>query len=190
MRATFRPLATWPYPPRKKRASSFKLGWDDSLNDLEREIEAVSGSDVLIGIVVDPSQIGIAGGLKAGARTTVRHPGVEVSFEVGDRRVAFHTDAYPSLPANLRAIALGLEALRAVDRYGITSTGEQYAGFAQLTAGGPDPVRGRRLIEERFAGNVGDALRGTHPDTREAGYTDRDFADVQAARQLATGAPR
>ena len=49
----------------------------------------------------------------------------------------------PPMPAlnvdlhNLRSIALGLKALRAVDRYGVSRRGEQYAGFrAALTAGG------------------------------------------------------
>jgi hypothetical protein len=36
---------------------------------------------------------------------------------------------------NLRAIALGLEALRKVERYGIAERGQQYAGFAQIGAG-------------------------------------------------------
>lgn len=36
---------------------------------------------------------------------------------------------------NVRAIALGLEALRRVDRYGITKRGEQYAGWKALPAG-------------------------------------------------------
>jgi hypothetical protein len=36
---------------------------------------------------------------------------------------------------NVRAIALGLEALRKVDRYGITRRGEQYAGWKALPAG-------------------------------------------------------
>jgi len=37
---------------------------------------------------------------------------------------------------NVRSIALGLEALRAVDRYGISRRGEQYAGFRAALASG------------------------------------------------------
>lgn len=36
---------------------------------------------------------------------------------------------------NLRAIALGLEALRTVERYGIAERGQQYAGYRELGAG-------------------------------------------------------
>jgi hypothetical protein len=162
------------------------MGWDASLDSLEAEIERLDGEDLVIGVVCDPSQVGISGNLKAGGRTAVRHPGVEVSFEAGGRRLTFHTDAYGTLVQNVRAVAAGLEALRAVDRYGITSTAEQYAGFAAITAGGPDPERGRLLVER--VGSLTKALRATHPDTREADYTDRDFADVQAYRQ--SGAAR
>jgi hypothetical protein len=35
---------------------------------------------------------------------------------------------------NVRAIALGLEALRQVERYGITKRGQQYAGWLALPA--------------------------------------------------------
>jgi hypothetical protein len=51
-------------------------------------------------------------------------------------RLIYATDACELWQHNVRSIALGLEALRAVDRYGITRRGEQYAGFrAALTAG-------------------------------------------------------
>lgn len=36
--------------------------------------------------------------------------------------------------ANVRAIALSLEALRAVDRWGVTSSGEQYRGWSAISA--------------------------------------------------------
>lgn len=176
MRATFRPLAAWPYPPRRRATVPFRSGWEETLEKLEAEISAKGGTDVVIGIVCDESQISMSGMLKAGGRTAVRHPGAEVSFELkGGQRLAFHTDAYATLGHNLRAIAMGLEALRAVDRYGITSTDEQYAGFAQLTAGGPDAARGRQLVEA--AGGIRQAQRKHHPDQ---GGTDRDFVDVQA----------
>jgi hypothetical protein len=41
----------------------------------------------------------------------------------------------PHWQHNVRAIAKTLEALRAVDRYGATETGQQYAGFKALPAG-------------------------------------------------------
>lgn len=52
------------------------------------------------------------------------------------KRLVYATDCCDFWQHNVRSIALGLEALRAVDRYGISRRGEQYAGFrAALTAG-------------------------------------------------------
>lgn len=54
------------------------------------------------------------------------------------KRLVYATDVCEFWQHNIRSIALGLEALRAVDRYGISRRGEQYAGFrAALTPGEP-----------------------------------------------------
>lgn len=185
MRATWHALAAWPYEPRPQQSTSFRSDWDSTLLLLEREIEALGGTDPDVGIVCDPSQISMSGALKAGQRVSVRHAGAEVSFDAGGRRMVFHTDAFPWLAWNLRAIALGLEALRKVDRYGITSGGEQYAGFAALGPGGPDPARGARIVE--LHGSVAKALKVTHPDH---GGDAGEFADVQAYRASVGAAAR
>lgn len=186
MRATWRALAAWLYEPRPKQSTSFHSTWDATLALLEREVERIDGDDVVIGVVCDPSQISFSGALKAGARAAIRHPGVEISFETAERgRLTFHTDAFNSLAWNLRAVALGLEALRTVDRYGITSSGEQYTGFAQLAAGGPDAERGRVLVER--AGSLTEALKRHHPDH---GGEARDFVDVQAFKKAHAAATR
>jgi hypothetical protein len=190
VRATWRPLAAWPYPPKPSQTDRFQSTWTSSLDLLEREIDKLDGREVIIGVVTEERYLRLDGQLRADAK--YGHPGVEISFEVpvgppsgGWRRLVFHTDAYPYLASNLRAIALGLAALRAVDRYGITSTAEQYAGFAQLTAGGADPERGKLLVDR--AGSVAKALHDHHPDH---GGQDRDFIDVQAYRKLAGSGAR
>lgn len=167
---TFRPLPVWPYPERERRYGS-RFGndrrsgrslWDAALDLLQAEVEAIDGDDVVIGVVADPAAISFSGALKGGTRA-VRYRGVEVSFDVpGLTRRVFHTDTFDDVAQNLRAIGLGLEALRAVNRYGITSGTEQYAGFAMLTAGETIEERGRRLVEA--AGSIRKALAAHHPD--------------------------
>lgn len=184
MRATWRPLPAWPYPPRDKARSSFEVSWAKTITELEKEIELLEGSDVVIGVVALDDQFRLDGTPKAGF--TVLHNGAEVGFDTPTRgRLIFHTDAFGSLQENLRAISLGLTALRAIKRYGITSTEEQYAGFAQLTAGGPDPARGKRLVDE--AGGIAEALKVHHPDH---GGSAAAFADVQAYRKSIGAAAR
>jgi hypothetical protein len=100
-----------------------------------------------------------------------------VSFESRHGPLEYATDVFDDWQDNVRAIALGLEALRRVDRYGIAKRGEQYRGWKQLEAGGPSPARGEDLIREH--GSVRAALMATHPDH---GGDPSDFAAVQAAR--------
>jgi hypothetical protein len=179
VRATWRPLSVWPHPPRRRLSGvRFRSSWDEALSLLEEEVASLKGSDVLIGFVGTEDQVGFSGNLKAGGRSRFVHRGIEISFEVPGRgRLIFQTDAFDDVRQNLRAIGLGLTALRAVERYGITSTAEQYAGFAQLAAGGPDPVRGKALVES--AGSLKEALRRSHPDQ---GGRQADFVDVVAFR--------
>lgn len=51
-------------------------------------------------------------------------------------RLVYATDVCERWQHNVRSIALGLQALRAVDRYGISRRGQQYAGFAGYLATG------------------------------------------------------
>ncbi len=195
MQVTFRPLPRWPYPEQAHRPPLFKANYSDTLDRLEYEIDQLDGSEVIIGLVTDGSQIRIDGLPRAGMRAN--HAGVELSFEIpSGKRLVFHTDVHNQAtrwvdggPArvpwqdNLRAIALGLEALRAVKRYGITTgIGEQYAGFLQLTTSQANPDRGKQLVDD--AGSLRKALMQHHPDH---GGDPRDFADVQAFRQLTGG---
>jgi hypothetical protein len=135
VKAEWRPLPAWPYAPSAKAKPSFEVSWTKTLDDLEREIGHAKGTDVLIGVVfADEAQFRLDGQPKAGFK--VKHQGAEVSFTTPDRgRVTFHTDAFGSLQENLRAISLGLTALRAIDRYGITTSGEQYAGLRDVAVG-------------------------------------------------------
>lgn len=179
MRPTYRPLPVWPYAERPYRNATYRATHGRTLDQLEQEVERLGGREVIIGLVVREADIRMDGMLRGDARPS--HPGVEVSFEMPDRlRRVFHTDTHrgyiESWRDNLRAIVLGLAALRAVDRYGISSGVEQYAGFLLLESGPVD--RGRRLVAE--AGSIEAALKRHHPDH---GGDARAFQDVAAYRR-------
>lgn len=176
MRATWRPLSQWPYPKLDERKSGFAVTWLRALAYLEREIEFTGGTDPIIGVVATDNQFTLAGTPKANFKVLYR--GAEVGFDMPDgRHVSFHTDRFPTVQENIRAITLGLAALRAIERYGIAEAGEQFAGFAQLPSGGPDPAKGKVLAER--AGGVRQTVMQHHPDR---GGDPRDFADVIAYR--------
>lgn len=179
MQYTFRPMATWPHQVTKPRSyPHFKADWRTTLNQLAYEIEKLGGRDCVIGAGFRESDIRLDGMPRANARQDpYMHPGVEISFDSRFGRLAYATDQYTDWRANVRAIALSLEALRAVDRYGVSKRGQQYAGWAQLAAGEPLEEKGRRLVEE--AGSLSAAMFRHHPDH---GGTDEDMRAVLAYR--------
>src|ERR1700675_3855774 len=61
------------------------------------------------------------------ARARPNDPAVIVSFDSKHGPLRYFCDQFTDWQDNIRAIALGLEALRKVERYGITHRGEQYA---------------------------------------------------------------
>lgn len=188
MDLTFRALPAWPYPEQPAEKDLFESTYTSTLHKLAREIKMIDGRDPIVGVVTYASHIAKRG-TSLLSETKVLHPGAEVSFDIPEgsrwRRVTFHTDARRSFighrrnfEGNLRAIALGLEALRAVNRFGIASTGQQYAGFAQIEAPKPLEDLGRELVE-RF-GSVLAARKATHPDTGGEWASERDAAAVNA----------
>lgn len=179
MNVTFRPLRPYDFPTPDGWTSQFNSTYAQTLTLLEHELGQLGAHDVVIQIDLDEGDLRLDGMPRASARP--HRPGVAISFtsrEHGPLRYA--TNVYFPWQANLRAIALGLESLRRVDRYGITSKGEQYTGWKALPAGGDQEraQRGRLLIEQH--GSVRAAEKATHPD---AGGNADDFSAVQAAKR-------
>lgn len=175
MNVTFRPLPIWPHPQTRDRRSAwtFKAGWQNTIDLLGHELGFLDGRNVVIGAALREQDIRRDGLPRADARAPM-HPGVELSFDSRHGRLTYATDTCERWEHNVRSIALGLQGLRAVDRYGITRTGEQYAGWVALP---PGESRGLELI--RRHGGVREALKATHPDH---GGDREDFEAVQAAR--------
>jgi len=144
MRWQIRPLGPWLGPVTGSRRSSgaFRASWDDTLALLDYEVEALGGEGpVIVQVDVKDIDVRVDGMLKSRARVG-DFPGVAVSFESRHGPLRYATDAYeqrwseslPGWQANVRAIALSLGALRAVDRYGVSTSGEQYQGWTALPA--------------------------------------------------------
>lgn len=151
--------------PEESRVSpQFSALWSDTLGLLEREVEMLAGvgADCVLEVAASARDVRVDGSLRVDARPS--HPGVVISFESkAHGPLRYWTDRYttgrvwarrgeidvhtgkprgvtvtvPGWQANVRAVALGLEALRAIERYGIANRGEQYTGWKQLGAGTP-----------------------------------------------------
>lgn len=131
---TNRPIGTsWTWPrTAHRKPSPFRANWGDTLERLEREVRMLKGRDVVMALEVQPRDIRQDGGVRADAR--VKDPSVIVELRVGPDLLQFPCDRYNYWQDNVRAIALAMEALRAVDRYGVQQ-GRQYQGFKALPGG-------------------------------------------------------
>lgn len=182
MDVRFRPIGSeWPGRRNPEpRYSPFKASFRRTMETLERELNMLQAKNVVIQIDLRESQIRLDGWPKSGASNPA-FPGVILAFDSKFGPLKYSTDEFHHWEDNLRGIALALEALRKVDRYGVSRRGEQYAGWKALGAGAPDDdllQRGRELIAEY--GGATAALKATHPD---AGGDEEDFKAVDAARR-------
>jgi hypothetical protein len=137
-------LMKWPEKETKDRRSAiFKATWFKTKELLEAELEKVHARNVELRTMHTNEQRRSDGWPRADRQPP--HPGVIVTFEKyagfnpetnQSEYVAlrFPCDTFLMWEDNVRAIALALEALRKVDRYGIT-TGSQYSGYKALPAG-------------------------------------------------------
>jgi hypothetical protein len=133
VRFEIRPLAGWNKPKTDfPRRALFKTGWNSTLDLLKREVELLDGAVIATQIDITETDLRRDGMIRANAR--VGFQGVQVSFDSRHGPLTYATDAFDYWRDNVRAIALGLSALRAVDRYGITRTGEQYRGWQAIAA--------------------------------------------------------
>jgi len=194
----FRPIEKWPrketlYP----RVSPFKAKYEATVRMLEVELKhaGVKGA-VVIQLWIKPGDTRIDGGLRADVRLPKQ--GVILAFTGKYGPVKMPADRFNAWKDNLRAIALSLEALRKVDRYGVTQEGEQYRGWTALpaAAGGMSfddaavelnkhaPFVGVDWIKtdvEAFRMAKRAARTKTHPDK---GGNAEDFKRVEQAAEL------
>lgn len=142
MRYTIRPISDRTPFGGARKPNPFRAKWADTLDLLDVELSHLKARDVVFEVdVVDESQIRLDGMLRANAK--VASGAVRLAFDSMHGPLTYATDRYrgayysdpPDWQINLRAIALGLEALRKVERYGITKRGEQYAGWKALPGG-------------------------------------------------------
>lgn len=128
-----RPITKWPGTETKHPTySAFKVGYKDTLAQLEKEMAAMGAdaSSLIIEMRISADRLTLDG-------TRLRHdarpekPGIILSFNrrqskivSGERVTSMQTLSYPcdafnTWQDNLRAITLSLESLRRVERYGV-----------------------------------------------------------------------
>jgi hypothetical protein len=194
--AKFVPISEWIGPKTesyRRKSATFRATYVQTLDLLETELNHLRAKDILIQAYLKREDIRNDGWPRAGARPT--SPGVIVTFEVKTSgrqfTMSFPCDRFDRWEDNLRAVAKSLEALRMVDRYGVTRNNEQYTGFAALPPADPSTAKNAAIeFLARMSGWPIDRARSDqsgayraaaailHPD-HEGGSHDR-FVELQA----------
>jgi hypothetical protein len=138
-----RPIVVWPRAETRNRVrSTFSASWSATLDLLDRELyhlgRGCHHAPAVLQIAMREEDFRLDGMPRASAVPT--HPGVILNVESTKGPLSFPCDKFDRWRDNLRAIALGLEALRRVDRYGITPGNEQYRGWRAIEAAPTDPA--------------------------------------------------
>jgi hypothetical protein len=114
-------------------------------------------------------------------------PGAAVYFGLKGKPRCLACDRWTRVADNIAAIAAHVEAIRAVDRYGVGTMEQAFAGYAQLQAGPTDWRSVLGLGHYSVTMDDVDAAfkrlaRIAHPD---AGGTDAEMARLNQAREIA-----
>lgn len=157
LNATFRPIDVWPgKETRNRERSRFKAEWRQTRSLLARELAHLQAKNIVCQLALREQDIRLDGYPRANARPT--HPGVILAFDSKYGPLRYPCDTFDDWQDNVRAIALAMEKLRAVDRYGVTRRGEQYAGWKALPASSAHPAmtvdQAARFVSEHDAGST------------------------------------
>jgi hypothetical protein len=195
----FRPMVAWPgveTPSWKRQRAKFNTPWRKSVDLMERELSHLQAKEIVIQTGHREDDYTRDWQVRSSHRAPST-PGVVVTFVSHKTKppvpLSFPCDRFTDWEDNFRAVALALEALRLVDRYGVTRTNEQYQGFKALPAApamtaqqAADILAGLsrenayyvlhdKAIAERARRS---ALANSHPDT---GGSTQAFQKVQEA---------
>jgi len=179
---------TTPFKTSRADANGFRRSGDLQLTDA---IERMSTEMRRLGIGRDDWLISSNAELRIDGwprsdRTEPTDPGVAVYFRRKGKDLVLACDSYRRLAGNLAAIAAHCEALRAIERYGVGSLDQAFAGYAALPAKGttwrttlgfePDAYVTADDIDRAFKTKARDA----HPDSRTGSHD--AMASLSAAR--------
>lgn len=152
---TWRPLTAWPAgrpltPAHQREDAKFKSAtkWESNgmggsrpvpgrrtslsttLSDLDRELDQIDAKSVVVQLDITERELRNDGGIRSNA--TAESPPVVLNFTRKGVPYVFACDHFNRWQDNLRAIALGLEGLRRLERYHIAQSGDQYRGWQAL----------------------------------------------------------
>lgn len=187
--------------PAKRRRGKFSTstdsgrGWRDSKpltvadarGRLQRELARIGAR---LPVISSNVELRLDGAPRSG-RPEPEDPGVAVYFQLAGRPHCMPCDTYGRVADNIAAVAAHIKATRAIERHGVATVSEMFAGFMALPPPsavrpwhavlGVAPTAGRDEIEAAYRR----LARERHPD---AGGSDAMMSELNVARAAALAA--
>lgn len=117
-----------------------------------------------------------------------RDPGVAVYFQLKGKATVLACDKWDRAADNIAAVAKHIEALRGIDRWGVGSVEQAFAGYQAL----PEPEQWWQVLGISPVATTDDITRAYRTKAREAhpdaGGSDAAMARLNAARSAAISA--
>ena len=117
-------------PSYKRRRSQFQVSLAKARDDLLIELKKLKASNIVISSNVETRQ----DGLPYARRKDPDDPGVAVYFKTFKKEYALSCDRWDKVKDNIRAIGKHIEALRGIERWGVSSIEEAFEPFLLPTA--------------------------------------------------------
>jgi hypothetical protein len=162
-----------------------ELTFDRARNSLSKELKCLGASNMVLSTNLPVRLDGMP--YAEAARKTLPDPGVAVYFTYKGRQMVMAQDEYQYIAANMRSLALAIEAMRQLERHGGGGAMMEraFTGFAALPAPkspwkilGLDGAAPKEAIEQAYR----DLAKKLHPD---AGGSAEKMAELNDARQRA-----
>ena len=170
-----------------RHASKFKQTMEGAQRFLRQEISRLNAKDLVVS-----SNIPVRNdrGLYADyMRRKMDDPGVAIYFSYKGKSVSMCCDQYPTVWENIYALGKGIEALRGMERWGVSEFLDRvFTGFTALPESNTNrywwQVLGvqRGATEEEIKNAYRNKAKETHPD---AGGSVAAFQEVQQAFETA-----
>lgn len=194
--------------PEYRTSGQFKSSLSDTITKISDELDKLDVSAAVIELDVSSNELRRIKREGFPRWHDEQSPCVRLTFshpELGP--LQYPCGTYYCQKHNLRAIALTLEALRAIDRYGACSGSQQYEGFKGLPPGeeqeryfansleaaeyvaelaGKSASSAEAILDDReyFTFCYKSAAKSAHPDS---GGSDKKFQTLQQAKELIDG---
>jgi hypothetical protein len=181
---------SWPVnqiKPAHRSRSQFKATYDRAFRKLNDELRQLGVKEFLVSSNARSRADGLPRGDDA---ERLQDPSVAIYFDLKGTETVFACGKWDQLRHNVYAIAMTLEAMRAMKRWGAAETKQQFRGFAALPdAGGTSGKQWWTVLGLNTVATV-DQIREQyrtlaklrHPD---AGGTTEQFQELQWALQQA-----